>query len=104
MVVRRLPTSFQFSRTALVGVGGVLGCAPSCACVEPAATRSSAGTASRQIERANFFMSDLLLGLPRRAPQSCRLGYRASGIKSSTFRFGREESQRASFGVALAVR
>src|SRR5208282_3521171 len=62
MVTRRLPTSFQFSRMAWAGVGGVLGCAPSWACVVPAEARSSAGTASRQSDRARFFIGDLLLG------------------------------------------
>src|SRR5271169_3793117 len=70
-----------------MGVGGVFGCAPSWAWAAPVKLRSRTGTVRRKIERANFFMSDLLLGLPRRAPQSCRLGYRASAIKSSTFRF-----------------
>src|SRR5580698_2206605 len=61
MVTSRLPTSFQFSRMAWVGVGGVFGCAPSCACVVLAEARSSAGTVSRKIERASFFINDLLL-------------------------------------------
>src|ERR1700674_4519228 len=89
MVISRLPTSFQFSRTACAGVGGVFGCAPSCARAVPAWLRSSAGVARRKIKRASLFMSDLLLGLPRRAPQSCRLGYRASAIKSSTIQVTR---------------
>src|ERR1700722_221116 len=70
MVIRRLPTSFQFSKTACVGVGGVFGFASSCAWVMLAWPRNSAGVASRKIKRASFFKSDLLLCIaPPCAPE-----------------------------------